>query len=143
MSSSSTYEIILTTSPDGPIIAYQASTGETIGRFTGSRSPHRGLALAGEGYIVASHVSSETARGSIHLYTWCTSSLFHNIPVPEPVAPIIASADGSFLLAGGLSGSVYSLSLPTGDLLGSFPAHSKPISSIHLNGDGSLVISGK
>ncbi|KAK7313644.1 hypothetical protein VNO77_38833 [Canavalia gladiata] len=140
--SSSSHEIILTSSPDGPIKAYEASSATAVGRFSGSRSPCRGLTMVGKGQIAASHVSSDSGAGSINIYNWYTSTVFHNFPVPEPVAPITATLDGSFLFAGGLSGTVHSLSFPSGDVIKSFVAHSNPISSLHLSDDGSLVISG-
>ncbi|KAK7317845.1 hypothetical protein RJT34_02415 [Clitoria ternatea] len=140
--SSSSHELILTSSPDGPIIAYEACSGAVMARFSGSRSPSRGLATAGQGLIAVSHVSPDTGAGSINVYNWYTSTVFHNLPVPEPVAPLITTLDGAFLFAGGVSGSIQSLSLPSGDVIKSFVAHSKPVSSLHLNDDGSLVVSG-
>jgi pre-rRNA-processing protein IPI3 len=142
MSSSSSPEIILTSSPDGPIVAYDASSGTTIAQFTGSRSPRRGLTVVGKTYVAASHISPTTASGSIHLYNWWSSSAFHNLPVPEPVAPLAATQGGLYLFAGGISGSVHSLSVPAGDVLKSLPAHNKPVTCLCVNDDESLLISG-
>ncbi|KAF3442347.1 hypothetical protein FNV43_RR16263 [Rhamnella rubrinervis] len=140
--SPSPYEIVLASSPDGPIIAYDASSGAVLTHFSDSRSPRRGLALAGKTFIAASHISPTTGSGSIHLYNWWSSTAFHNLPVPEPVAPLAATSDGSFLFGGGLSGCVYALSLPSGDVLRSFPAHRKSVSCLSISDDGSLLISG-
>jgi pre-rRNA-processing protein IPI3 len=139
---SSSREIVLTSSPDGPITAYDIFSGTTLARFSGSRSPRHGLVLAGKAYIAASHISSATASGSIHLYNWWSSTAFHHLPVPEPVAPLAATPDGSFLFAGGVSGNVYALSIPSGNILKSFPAHTKPVSCLTISNDGSLLISG-
>ncbi|EEF30258.1 WD-repeat protein, putative [Ricinus communis] len=138
----SSHEIVLTSSPDGPITAYDTISGTTLARFTGSRSPRHGLAIVGKAYIAASHISSATASGSIHLYTWWSSSALHHLPLPEPVAPLAATPDGSYLFAGGLFGNVYALSIPSGNILKSFPAHSKPVSCINISSDSSLLISG-
>ncbi|KAF2286154.1 hypothetical protein GH714_011026 [Hevea brasiliensis] len=140
--SSSSPEIVITSSPDGPITAYDTVSGTTLACFTGSRSPRHGLALAGNAYVAASHISSSTASGSIHLYNWWSPTALHHLPVPEPVAPLAATPDGLYLFAGGLSGSVYSLTIPSGSILRSFPAHDKPVSSLRINSDWSLVISG-
>ncbi|KAF5478507.1 hypothetical protein F2P56_005060 [Juglans regia] len=140
--SSSSHEIILTSSPDGPIIAYDASSGAILASFIGSRSPRQGLVLVGKTFIAASHISSATASGSIHLYNWWSSTAFHHLPLPEPVAPITATSDGLYLFAGGLSGSIHALSLPSGNLLKSLPAHEKPVSCLKISNDGSLLISG-
>lgn len=140
--SSSSPEIVITSSPDGPITAYDTISGTILTRFTGSRSPRHGLALAGNAYVAASHISSSTALGSIHLYNWWSPKALHLLPVPEPVAPLAATPDGSYLFAGGLSGIIYALSIPSGNILKAFPAHDKPVSSLIINSDWSLVISG-
>lgn len=140
--SSFSHEIVLTSSPDGPITAYDASSGTILARFTGSRSPRQGLTLAGNTFIAASHISSTTASGSVHLYNWWSSTVFHHLPLPEPVAPLTATPDGSYLFAGGLSGNIHALSLPIGNVLKSLPAHDKPVSCLKITGDGSLLISG-
>ncbi|KAK4255950.1 hypothetical protein QN277_008875 [Acacia crassicarpa] len=142
MSSSSSYELVLTSSTDGPIVAYNASTGAPLTRFLGTRSPRRGLTAAGNHFIAATHVSPDTAAVSIHLYNWHISSVLHRFPAPEFVAPLAATADGVFIFAGGQSGSIHCFSVPLGDVVKSFPVHTKPISCLQLNNDGSLVISG-
>ena len=83
--------------------------------------------LEGKANIDASHISSVTSD---------------HLPVPEPVAPLAATPDGSFLFAGGLSGNIYALSIPSGNILKSFPAHTKPVSCLTISNDGSLLISG-
>lgn len=140
--SSSSHEIVLTSSPDGLITAYDASSGAILARFTGSRSPRQGLALAGNAFIAASHISSATASGSVHLYNWWSSTVFHHLPLPEPVAPLTATPDGSYVFVGGLSGNIHALSLPLGNVLKSLPAHEKPVSCLKITNDGSLLISG-
>ncbi|CBI20112.3 protein ROOT INITIATION DEFECTIVE 3-like [Vitis riparia] len=134
-------EIVLTSSPDGPIIAYDPYSGAIIAHFTGSRSPPKGLTLAGKGLIAASHISA-TGAGSINLYNWWSSAVFNHLPLPEPVAPLAATLDGAYLFAGGLSGHIYSISLPSGKTIQTFPAHSKSVSCLEINDDGSLLISG-
>ncbi|XP_021895010.1 protein ROOT INITIATION DEFECTIVE 3-like [Carica papaya] len=143
--SSSSQQIFFTTSSDGPITAYDASSTTAIARFITSRSPRRGLAVAGNKsntFIAVSHVSSASPSGSIHLYNWHSSTFLHSIPLPEPVAPLAATSDGFFLFAGGLSGHIHVLSIPSGDLLSSFPAHKKPVSCLNISQDGSVLISG-
>lgn len=140
--SSSFHDLILTSSPDGPITIYDASSGAVVTRFAASRSPRRGLTLVGKAFFAESHVSPVTASASIHLYNWWSSTAFHNLPVPEPIAPLIATPDGSHLFAGSLSGSIYALSVPSGDILRSLSAHEKSVSCFHISDDGSLLISG-
>lgn len=118
------------------------STGTTLTHFSGSHFPRRGLALTRKTMIAASHISPATASASICLYNWWSSTAFYHLPLPEPVAPITTTADGSFLFAGGISGHIHALSLPSGDLLRSLPTHRKPVTCLTINDDGSLLISG-
>ncbi|GMJ11394.1 hypothetical protein HRI_004808600 [Hibiscus trionum] len=142
MSSSSSHPIVLTSSPDGPITAFDAVSGVSLCHFSGSRSPRHGLALVGNSYIAASHISPDTTSPSIHLYNWWSSSALHNLLVPEPVAPLSATPDALYLFAGGLSGCVYVISVPSGDILTSYSAHKKPVSCLKISEDGSLLMSG-
>ncbi|KAF6153796.1 hypothetical protein GIB67_001029 [Kingdonia uniflora] len=139
---SSSREILLVSSPEGLITAYDASSGMIVAHFTSSRSPRKGLALVGNNLIAASHVSPDTASGSIHLYNWWSPIAFHHLSVPEPVAPLAATPDGLYLFCGGLSGNIHALMLPSRDLFRSFPAHSKPVTCLTINDDASLLISG-
>jgi|UniRef100_A0A2N9EI27 pre-rRNA-processing protein IPI3 len=140
--SSSSHEIVLTSSPDGPIIAYDASSGALLARFTGTQSPRQGLTLVGNTLIAASHISSTTASSSIHLYNWWSSTVFHHIPLLEPAAPLIATPDSLYLFAGGISGNIHALSLPSRNVLKEFHAHDSPVSCLKISDDGSLLISG-
>ncbi|XP_057967177.1 protein ROOT INITIATION DEFECTIVE 3-like [Malania oleifera] len=142
MTSSSSPEIVLTSSPDGLIIAFDPSSGATLARFAGSCSPRKGLILAGKTHLAASHISPSTGTGSIHLYNWWSCTAFRHLPLPEPVAPLAATHDGSYLFAGGISGHVHAISLPSGDTVRSFSAHSKPISCLEISFDGSLLLLG-
>ncbi|XP_022751586.1 protein ROOT INITIATION DEFECTIVE 3-like [Durio zibethinus] len=139
---SSSHPIVLTSSHDAPITAFDAASGDFISNFSGSRTPCHGLALVGNTFIAASHISPETASGSIHLYNWWSSTAMHNFLVPEPVASLAASPNGLYLFAAGLSGCIYALSVPSGDILRSYSAHNKPVSCLKISEDGSLLISG-
>ncbi|KAK8507437.1 hypothetical protein V6N13_141459 [Hibiscus sabdariffa] len=140
-SSSSSLPIVLTSSPDGPITAFDVVSGVPLCHFSGSRSPRHGLTLLGNSFIAASHISPDTASASIHLYNWWSSSALHNLHVPEPVAPLSATPDGLYLFAGGLSGCIYVISVPSGDILSSYSAHNKPVSCLKTSEDGSLLLS--
>lgn len=142
-------EIILTSSPDGLITAYDASSGSKLAYFNGSKSPQKGITLVGKKKIIAaSHFCPDTGRGFVHLYNWWSSTAFHKITMPEPVAPLVATLDGLYLFSGGLSGQIHSISLPiicddNDDVThSSFPAHSKPITCLEINDDSSLLLSG-
>jgi len=123
-------------------MVYDTVSRTAVTRFSSSRSPCHGLTTVGRRLLAASHVSSDTGAGSINIYNWHGSSVFRNFPVPEPIAPLIATPDGAFLIGGGISGSVISLSSSSGDVIRSTVVHSSSVSSILLSDDESLVISG-
>ncbi|WOH03044.1 hypothetical protein DCAR_0522435 [Daucus carota subsp. sativus] len=139
---SSFQEIVVTSSPEGPLNGYNSMSGAISLKFVGSRSPRNGLCLVGKKLMAVSHVSAETGLGSIHLYNWYCQTPFNTLAVPEPVAPLAATEDGSYLFAGGLSGRIHTLSLPSGDLIQSFPAHRRVVSCLKINDDESLMLSG-
>ncbi|KAF5175317.1 Wd repeat-containing protein [Thalictrum thalictroides] len=144
----SSREILLASSADNSMItAYDASSGVILAHFTGSQSPRKGLTLVANTYIAAAHMSYEpspsaSAAASISLYNWRSSTAAHHLPLPEPVAPIVATPDGLYLFCGGVSGYLHALTLPFSRPIRSFPAHGKPISCCILNSDASLLISG-
>ncbi|KAJ0733529.1 putative transcription factor WD40-like family [Helianthus annuus] len=135
-------ETVLKASFDGPITAYDSYTGTVLARFNSGQCPRNGITVVGDNQFASSHVSPETGVGSIHLYYWWSPSCTQNITLPEPVAPLAASVDGSYLFSGGVSGRIHSLMVPSGELIRSFPAHQKSISCIAISCDESLILSG-
>ncbi|XP_008808751.1 protein ROOT INITIATION DEFECTIVE 3-like [Phoenix dactylifera] len=90
-------EVILTSSPDKPITAHDPLTGTMLAHFSSSRSPCKGLALASNTHIAASHISAAAADG-VKLRTvqflcaiWC----------------VAVDPTSSEFYAGGSAGSIY------------------------------------
>ncbi|CAH1450009.1 unnamed protein product [Lactuca virosa] len=135
-------EIVLTASPEGPFTAYDPYTGNVVGRFNDDRCPRNGICILGNDLFAASHVSPETRAGYLRIYYWWSTSCTQSVPLPEPVAPLVASVDGSYVFSGGISGQIYSVSVHSGDVIRSFPVHEKPVSCLAINCDGSLILSG-
>ncbi|XP_024966117.1 protein ROOT INITIATION DEFECTIVE 3-like [Cynara cardunculus var. scolymus] len=135
-------EIVLIASPDGPLTAYDPYSGTVLARFNGSRCPRNGIAIVGKDLFAVSHVSPETGAGSVRFYYWWSPSCTQNVPLPEPVAPLAATVDGSYLFAGGISGRIHAVSVPSGVVIRSFSAHEKPVTCFARNFDGSLILSG-
>ncbi|KAI3753648.1 hypothetical protein L2E82_25707 [Cichorium intybus] len=135
-------EVVLTASPDGPITAYDPYSGTVVGRFNGNRCPRNGICILGNDVFAATHISPETGAGSVRIYYWWSTSCTKSVPLPEPVAPLVASVDGSYIFSGGISGQIHSVVVDSGDVIRSFPAHEKPVSCLAINYDGSLILSG-
>ncbi|XP_062199950.1 protein ROOT INITIATION DEFECTIVE 3-like [Phragmites australis] len=139
-------ELILAASHGLPIAAYDALTGDVVAEFPAANTPRHGLAVAagpGTAIVAASHVCPATGAGSIRLLRWWSPAPAHELPVPEPVAPLVATPYGSHLLAGGVSGRVHAVALPSGDVACSLRAHTGgAVSCLALNDDGSLLVSG-
>jgi pre-rRNA-processing protein IPI3 len=139
-------ELILAASHGRPIAAYDALTGHVVDELRAANTPRHGLATAtvkGTAFVAASHVCPATGAGSIRLLPWCSPAPARELPVPEPVAPVVAAPCGTHLLAGGVSGRAYALALPSGDVARSFRAHgSGAVSCLALSDDGSFLVSG-
>ncbi|PAN12954.1 hypothetical protein PAHAL_2G303600 [Panicum hallii] len=135
-------ELILAAPHGRPITAYDALTGDVVAEFPAANTPRHGLAAAtgpGTAFVAASHVCPATGAGSIRLLQWWSPAPARELPVPEPVA----APYGSHLLAGGGSGCVHALALPSGAVASSFRAHGAgAVSCLALNDDGSLLVSG-
>ncbi|CAN6204777.1 unnamed protein product [Urochloa humidicola] len=143
-------ELILVAPHGRPITAYDAITGDVVAEFPGANTPRHGLAVAstatgpgGAALVVASHVCPATGAGSIRLLQWPSPAPPRDLPLPEPAAALVAAPYGTHLLAGGASGRVHALALPSGTAASSFRAHfGAGVSCLALNDDGSLLVSG-
>ncbi|EAZ09490.1 hypothetical protein OsI_31763 [Oryza sativa Indica Group] len=146
-------ELILAACHGRPVTAYDAVSGHVVAEFPAPVNTSRhGLAVvaapgAAAPFVAASHVCPVTGAGSVLLLHWWSRAPARSLPVPEPVAPLVAAPRGgshSQLLAGGLSGRVHAIALPSGDVARSFRAHggSAPVSCLELSDDGSLLVSG-
>ncbi|KAG8049886.1 hypothetical protein GUJ93_ZPchr0009g105 [Zizania palustris] len=138
-------ELILAASYGRPVTAYDSLSGYVVAEFPAANTPRHGLAVVtpGAAFVAASHVCPVTGVGSVRLLHWWSQAPTRSLPVPEPVAPLVASPHGSHLLAGGVSGRVHALELPSGDVACSFRAHDGvAVSCLALNDDGSLLVSG-
>uniref|UniRef100_A0A0E0M2G7 Uncharacterized protein n=1 Tax=Oryza punctata TaxID=4537 RepID=A0A0E0M2G7_ORYPU len=119
-------ELILAACHGRPVTAYDALSGHAVAEFPAPVNTSRhGLAVVTPGaapFVAASHVCPVTGAGSVLLLHWRSRAPARSLPVPEPVAPLVAAPRGSHLLAGGLGGA--------------------PVSCLELNDDGSLLVSG-
>ncbi|CAN6196323.1 unnamed protein product [Urochloa humidicola] len=137
-------ELILAAPHGRPIIAYDAE-------FPSVNTPRHGHVVAvatgsgGAAFVAASHVCPAPGAGSIRLLQWLFPAPARELSVPEHVAALVAAPYGTHLLAGGASGLVHALALPSGAAVGSFRAHARgggSVSSLALNDDCSLPVSG-
>ncbi|KAL6655387.1 hypothetical protein ACP70R_006213 [Stipagrostis hirtigluma subsp. patula] len=142
-------ELILAASHGRPITAYDALTGKVVAEFPAANTPRHGLAVitgpATAALVAASHVCPDTGAGSIRLLRCWSAAHARSLPVPEPVAALVAAPHGSHLLAGGASGRVHAVALPSGEVTFSFRAHGGGgggVSCLALSEDGSLLVSG-
>ncbi|GJN33696.1 hypothetical protein PR202_gb22317 [Eleusine coracana subsp. coracana] len=93
-----------------------------------------------------SNICPATGAASIRLLQWCSPAPARELPVPEPVSALVAAPYGPYLLAGGVSGHVHALALPSGHVARSFPAHighiGGGVTCLAVNDDGSFLFSG-
>ncbi|KAK3130326.1 hypothetical protein QOZ80_6BG0491960 [Eleusine coracana subsp. coracana] len=142
-------ELILAASHGRPVAAYDALTGHAVTELPAANTPRHGLAVAavaGASFVAASHICPATGAASIRLLQWCSPAPARELPVPEPVAALVAAPYGPYLLAGGVFGHVHALALPSGHVARSFPAHigggGGSVTCLAVNDDGSFLVSG-
>ncbi|CAL5081931.1 unnamed protein product [Urochloa decumbens] len=144
-------ELILV-APQGRLItAYDALTGDVVAEFPSANTPRHGLAVVaatgpggGAALVAASHFCPATGAGSIRLLLWLSPAPERELPIPEPVAALVAAPYSTHFLAGGASGRVHVLALPSSVAAVSFRAHAGTggVSCLAINDDGSLLVSG-
>ncbi|KAK3133613.1 hypothetical protein QOZ80_6AG0538730 [Eleusine coracana subsp. coracana] len=142
-------DLILAASHGRPIAAYDALTGHAVAELPAANTPRHGLAVAavaGASFVAASNICPATGAASIRLLQWCSPAPARELPVPEPVSALVAAPYGPYLLAGGVSGHVHALALPSGHVARSFPAHighiGGGVTCLAVNDDGSFLFSG-
>ncbi|CAI0558692.1 unnamed protein product [Linum tenue] len=107
----------------------------------GSTPPH-GLSFVGSRFLASSQFSDHTASfGSIIYCSLSKRQAEVKSFLGEPIKPIAATSDGTYLVGGGISGNIYLWEVPTGRLLQQWHAHLRPITCLVFSDDDSLLVS--
>ncbi|KAI4339839.1 hypothetical protein MLD38_024736 [Melastoma candidum] len=138
-------EVVIASSlGDGGISAWELSTGsEQLPRHKDCSSPPHGLASVGGRFLASSQSRDPSATsGSVFYWSWEKPQVEVKCFPAEPIGPLIANPEGTFIVGGGVSGEIYLWEVPTGKLLRKWNAHYRVVTCLVFSDDGSLLISG-
>ncbi|MBA0597153.1 protein ROOT INITIATION DEFECTIVE 3 [Gossypium raimondii] len=135
--------VIASSSIDGGIGCWDLQTGAEQLRYKTCASPPHGLTTVGCRFLACSQLRDPSATSG-HLLYWSWSkpqAQVKSFPV-EPIKPLIANSDGTYIVGGGSSGDIYIWEVATGRLLKKWHAHYRAITCLVFSEDDSLLISG-
>lgn len=135
--------VIASSSIDGGIGCWDLQTGAEQLRYKTCASPPHGLTTVGCRFLACSQLRDPSATSG-HLLYWSWSkpqAQVKSFPA-EPIKPLIANSDGTYIVGGGSSGDIYIWEVATGRLLKKWHAHYRAITCLVFSEDDSLLISG-
>ncbi|XVE94913.1 hypothetical protein REPUB_Repub02eG0050700 [Reevesia pubescens] len=129
--------VIASSSIDGGIGCWDLQTGGEQLRYKTCASPPHGLAVVGCRFIASSQLRDPSAT-SAHVLYWSWSKPHAEVKSfpAEPIKPLAANSDGSYIVGGGSSGDIYLW------LLKKWHAHYRGVTCLVFSEDDSLLISG-
>ncbi|XVF36291.1 hypothetical protein REPUB_Repub19eG0045500 [Reevesia pubescens] len=135
--------VIASSSIDGGIGCWDLQTGAEQLRYKICASPSHGLTSVGSRFLACSQLR-ESAATSGHVLYWSWSkpqAEVKSFPA-EPIKPLAANSEGSYIVGGGSSGDIYLWEVATGRLLKKWHAHYRAVTCLVFSEDDSLLISG-
>lgn len=135
--------VVASSSIDGGIGCWDLQTGAEQLRYKSCASPSHGLAAVGNRFIASSQLRDPSASsGSIFYWSWSKPQVEVKSFPAEPIKPLAANTEGTYIAGGGTSGHIYFWEVATGRLLGKWHAHYRPVTRLVFSEDDSLLVSG-
>eukprot|EP00268_Persea_americana_P036723 TRINITY_DN3624_c1_g1_i1.p1 TRINITY_DN3624_c1_g1~~TRINITY_DN3624_c1_g1_i1.p1 ORF type:complete len:226 (-),score=36.74 TRINITY_DN3624_c1_g1_i1:2581-3258(-) len=139
-------EVVMVSSPvDAGISCWGLRSGKEHLRHRSCTSPPHGLVSIGGRFLASSQLrnsSSSSSTASVLYWSW-------NKPQPEvksfpveSINPLVSNTDGTYLIGGGSSGSIFLWEVASGTLLKKWNAHYRAVTCLVFSDDDSLLISG-
>ncbi|KAI9207607.1 quinon protein alcohol dehydrogenase-like superfamily [Polychytrium aggregatum] len=136
---------VTASSADTGIFLWDIRSGTVLASLKGNKSTGRVLsAVAGvNGSLTTSGLLvAQSDKAVINYWSWTKEQFQAKFVVPEKLAAIVASHNGSICVGGSQSGRVYVWELATGSLLKMFDAHYKAIKAVCFTSDDAFFVTG-
>ncbi|GAB4845533.1 hypothetical protein Ancab_038938 [Ancistrocladus abbreviatus] len=134
--------VVASSSIDASIGCWDVQTGNEQLQYKSCASPRHGLVSVGNNFLASSQLRDSSTSGSILYWSWHKPQVeVKSFPV-EPIKPLVANSEGTYLIGGGASGYIYFWEVPSGRLLNKWHAHYRAVTCLVLCDDESLLISG-
>ncbi|MEW5316242.1 MAG: hypothetical protein WDW38_007623 [Sanguina aurantia] len=124
--------------PDSNITAWDLRTGTNLTSYKPSSSSRNGLCCVGRDYLAA----AQTNKDALHFFAHHKDQSVQRSFTVERTAALASSMDGTYLAAGGASGTIYLWEVGSGRLLRTWAAHYKAVSVLAFAEGGSVLVSG-
>ncbi|WCJ35436.1 Transducin/WD40 repeat-like superfamily protein [Euphorbia peplus] len=135
--------VIASSSIDGGIGCWDLQTGGEHLRHKTCASPSHGLTSVGHRFLASSQIREPKASyGSILFWSWSKPQVEVKSFPEEPIKPLVANSEGTYLVGGGVSGNLYFWEVASGRLLKKWRAHYRAVTCLVFNEDDSLLVSG-
>ncbi|KAK6245229.1 hypothetical protein SCA6_008319 [Theobroma cacao] len=135
--------VIASSSIDGGIGCWDLQTGAEQLRYKTCASPPHGLVSVGRRFLASSQLRDPSATsGHVLYWSWSKPQAEVKSFPAEPIKPLAADSEGSYIVGGGSSGDIYLWEVATGRLLKKWHAHYRAVTCLVFSEDNSLVISG-
>ncbi|XWS24226.1 hypothetical protein CRYUN_Cryun28dG0082700 [Craigia yunnanensis] len=135
--------VIASSSIDGGIGCWDLQTGAEQLRYKTCASPPHGLASVGSRFLACSQLRDPSATsGHVLYWSWSKPQAQVKSFPAEPIKPLAANSEGSYIVGGGSSGDIYLWEVATGRLLKKWHAHYRAVTLLVFSEDDSLLISG-
>ncbi|KAK3029459.1 hypothetical protein RJ639_037744 [Escallonia herrerae] len=136
-------EVVIASSPtDAGISCWDLHSGAEHLRYRSCASPPHGLVSVGGRFLASSQLRDSSSSGSILYWSWNKPQVEVKSFPAEPINPIVANSDGTYIAGGGVSGDIYLWEVATGQLLRKWHAHYRAVTCLVYSDDQSLLISG-
>ncbi|XP_042373621.1 protein ROOT INITIATION DEFECTIVE 3-like [Zingiber officinale] len=139
--------VIASSAVDAGIGCWELHSGAERHQYRScSSAPHGLLSVSGRFvFLAASQLRDAPSATSAPIFFWSWDKPqveVRSFPA-EPIGPLISNAEGTYIIGGGSSGSIYLWEVFTGKLLKKWHAHYRSVNCLTLaKDDESLLISG-
>ncbi|XP_015572519.2 protein ROOT INITIATION DEFECTIVE 3 isoform X1 [Ricinus communis] len=140
--------LLASSSIDGGIGCWDLQTGAEHLRYKSCASPPHGLTCVGSRFLAASQLrDSHASSGSIVYWSWSKPQVEVKCFPEEPIKPLVANKEGTYIIGGGISGHIYIWevkfsTVATGRLLKKWRAHYRAVTCLVFTEDDSFLVSG-
>ncbi|KAJ8763273.1 hypothetical protein K2173_026174 [Erythroxylum novogranatense] len=135
--------VIASSSVDAGIGCWNLQTGAENLRYKACASPPHGLTAVGHRFLASSQLRDPHATsGSILYWSWSKPQVEVKSFPEEPIKPLVANSEGTYIVGGGVSGNIYFWEVATGRLLKKWRAHYRSVTCLNFSEDNSLLVSG-
>ncbi|XP_065847925.1 protein ROOT INITIATION DEFECTIVE 3 [Euphorbia lathyris] len=135
--------VIASSSIDGGIGCWDLQTGAEHLRYKSCASPSHGLTCVGHRFLASSQMrEAQASSGSIVYWSWSKPQVEVKSFPEEPIKPLVANSEGTYIVGGGLSGNLYFWEVAYGRLIKKWRAHYRAVTCLVFNEDDSLLVSG-